>query len=82
MQNYPNPFNPSTSIQYSIKERSSVELVMYDVLGREVEVLVKEQQDAGYYKVHFNAGSLSSEVYFYRLKAGNFVETKKMLLLK
>ena len=81
-QNYPNPFNPTTTIQYSIKERSSVELVLYDILGRQVEVLVKEEQDAGYYKINFNAGYLASGIYLYRLKAGNFVETKKMVLLR
>ncbi|MFC2102947.1 right-handed parallel beta-helix repeat-containing protein [Bacteroidota bacterium] len=81
-QNYPNPFNPTTTIQYGIKERSSVELVLYDILGRRVEVLVNEEQDVGYYKVHFNAGMLASGVYFYRLQAGEFVESKKMILLK
>jgi len=81
-QNYPNPFNPSTTIQYGIKDRSLVELVLYDVLGRQVEVLVQEEQDAGYYKIHFNAGSLASGIYFYRLQAGSFVETKKMVLMK
>jgi len=81
-QNYPNPFNPSTTIQYSIKERTPVQLVLYDILGREVEVLVNEEQAAGYYKVNFNAANLASGIYFYRLKAGSFVETKKMLLVK
>jgi hypothetical protein len=81
-QNYPNPFNPSTTIQYSIKERSSVELVLYDILGREVEVLVHDEQDAGRYEVNFTARRLASGVYLYRLKAGSFVETKKMLLIK
>jgi len=81
-QNYPNPFNPSTTIQYSIKERSSVELILYDILGAQVVVLVNEEQDAGYYKVNFNAGRLASGVYLYRLQAGSFVETKKMMLMK
>ena len=81
-QNFPNPYNPSTTIQYVIKERSSVELVLFDVLGREVEVLVNEEQDAGFYKVNFNAGRLASGIYFYRLQAGSFVDTKKMILLK
>ncbi|MCW9066402.1 MAG: T9SS type A sorting domain-containing protein, partial [Ignavibacteriaceae bacterium] len=81
-QNYPNPFNPTTTIQYSIKERTPVQLVLYDILGREVEVLVNEEQVAGYYKVNFNAANLASGIYFYRLKAGSFVETKKMLLIK
>jgi len=81
-QNYPNPFNPSTTIQYAIKERSSVELVLYDILGREVKVLVNKEQDAGYFKINFNAGDLATGIYFYRLQAGSFVETKKMILLK
>jgi hypothetical protein len=81
-QNYPNPFNPSTTIQYSIKERSLVELVLYDILGAQVVVLVNEEQEAGNYKINFNDGRLVSGVYFYRLKAGNFIETKKMVLLK
>ena len=81
-QNYPNPFNPTTTIHYAIKERASVEIVLYDILGREVEVLVNEEQDAGYYKIDFNASRLASGIYFYRLQAGSFVETKKMVLLK
>jgi predicted GH43/DUF377 family glycosyl hydrolase len=81
-QNYPNPFNPSTTIEYSIKERSNVKLILYDILGRELELRVNEEQAAGYYKVNFNTKNLASGIYFYRLKAGNFVETKKMLLLK
>jgi hypothetical protein len=81
-QNYPNPFNPTTTIQYLIKERTPVELLVYDILGREVEVLVNEEQVAGYYKVNFNTGNLASGIYFYRLHAGSFVETKKMLLIK
>ena len=81
-QNYPNPFNPSTTIQYSIKERSSVELIMYDILGAQVLVLVKEEQDAGQYKINFDAEQLASGIYLYRLRAGDFVQTKKMMLLK
>ncbi|MBT8380459.1 MAG: T9SS type A sorting domain-containing protein [Ignavibacteria bacterium] len=81
-QNYPNPFNPSTTIKYGITDKSFVELRIYDVLGREVVLLVNEEQDAGYYELNFNASSLSSGVYLYQLKAGEFIETKKMLLLK
>jgi len=81
-QNYPNPFNPFTTIQYSLKEKSSVELILYDILGAQVVVLVNEEQDAGYYKVNFNAGSLASGVYLYRIKAGDFIESKKMILMK
>jgi len=81
-QNYPNPFNSATTIQYSIKERSSVELVLYDILGSQVKVLVKENQDAGNYKVNFDANNLASGLYLYRIQAGSFIDTKKMILLK
>ena len=81
-QNYPNPFNPSTTIKYGIPERTFVELRIFDILGREVELLVNKEQDAGNYKIDFNAGKLASGIYLYKLKAGDFVETKKMVLMK
>ena len=81
-QNYPNPFNPVTAIQYSVKERTPVELAVYDILGRQVEVLINQEQEVGNYKVDFNAGNLAGGVYLYRLKAGAFFESKKMLLLR
>lgn len=81
-QNYPNPFNPSTTIKYDIPKESFVKLKIYDILGREVKTLVKEQKSAGTYKVTFEASNLSSGVYFYRIQAGNFVQTKKLILLK
>jgi len=81
-QNYPNPFNPSTTIKYGIPERTFVELRIYDILGREVEVLVNEEKEAGYYKVNYDAAKLASGIYIYRLQAGSFVETKKMVLMK
>ena len=81
-QNYPNPFNPVTTIKYGILERSFVELKLFDILGREVEVLVNEEQDVAFYEIQFNAVELSSGIYFYRLKAASFVETKKMFLMK
>jgi hypothetical protein len=81
-QNYPNPFNPSTQISYSIPNSEFVSLKIYDVLGREVTTLVNGVQSASNYSVNFDAGKLSSGIYFYTLKAGNFVETKKMLLLR
>jgi len=84
-QNYPNPFNPSTSIQYAVGNRQFVQLKVYDILGNEVATLVNEEKEPGYYEVDFNVGqtiSLSSGVYFYRLQAGDFVETKKMILLR
>ncbi len=82
MQNYPNPFNPSTIIQYSIPKTSEVELNIYDLLGNKVETLVNKEQTAGVYNYEFNANKLASGVYFYRIKAGNFVQTKKFVLMK
>ena len=81
-QNYPNPFNPSTKINYSIALSSPVILKIYDVLGNEVATLVNEEKPAGSYEVNFNASQLSSGIYFYKLQAGNFISTKKMILLK
>ena len=81
-QNYPNPFNPSTSIQYAIDGRRFVSLKVFDVLGNEVATLVKEEKPTGVYEVNFNATQLSSGIYFYTLKAGSFIETKKLILMK
>jgi len=86
-QNYPNPFNPSTTINYSIPAVGSgyiptVQLKVYDILGREVATLVNKELKPGNYKVTFNASSLASGVYFYRIVAGNFIQTKKMVLVK
>jgi len=81
-QNYPNPFNPTTTIQYQISKLSLVTLKVYDVLGNEIKTLVNEEKPVGIYEVEFNSIDLSSGVYYYKLKAGNFVETKKMVLLK
>jgi hypothetical protein len=82
VQNDPNPFNPSTSIQYSIINRQFVSLKIYDALGTEIETLVNEEKNVGTYDVIWNANNIPSGNYYYRLQAGNFVETKKMLLLK
>ncbi len=81
-QNYPNPFNPATTIKYAIPKTVNVELKIYDILGREVKTLVNETKTAGYYEVHFNADNFASGVYFYRLKAGDFIKTNKMIFLK
>ncbi len=81
-QNFPNPFNPKTEINYQIPELSFVTLKVYDVLGSEVAILVNEENSAGNYEVEFDATDLSSGIYFYRLQAGDFVETKKMVLMK
>ncbi|MFH0735697.1 MAG: T9SS type A sorting domain-containing protein [bacterium] len=82
IQNYPNPFNPSTTIKYSIPHSNIVTLKVYDVLGKEVANLVNEYKNAGSYEVNFDGSKLSSGTYFYQLKAGQFTETKKLLLLK
>ena len=90
-QNYPNPFNPLTTISYVIPERSFVTIKVFDILGNEVATLVNEEKQAGSYEVEFSTGShsglsgireLTSGIYFYRLQAGNFIQTKKMILLK
>ncbi len=81
-QNFPNPFNPSTTIDYQIPNNTLVTLKVYDELGRLVKTLVEERQTAGAHSLTFNASNLSSGVYFYRLAAGSFVQTKKLMLLK
>jgi plastocyanin len=82
MQNYPNPFNPSTSIQFVISNREFVTLKIYNILGDEVATLVNEDKEQGVYDITFNATGLSSGMYLYKLQAGSFVETKKMILIK
>jgi len=81
-QNFPNPFNPSTSIQYAVSSRQFVKLTVYDLLGREIETLVNEEKPAGTYEITWYSENLPSGVYFYQLKAGSYLETKKMLLMK
>jgi hypothetical protein len=81
-QNYPNPFNPSTVISYQVPASSHVSLQIFDVLGREVASLVNEVQQAGTYSITFNAQYLSSGLYIYRIKSDNYVQSKKMLLMK
>jgi len=95
-QNYPNPFNPATKIRYTIAPPNLPEggayvgtsfmkfttLKIYDVLGNEVSTLVNEQKPAGSYEIDFNGGNLPSGIYFYQLRVGNFVSTKKLILLR
>ncbi len=81
-QNYPNPFNPSTIIKYQIPQNGFVTLKVYDILGNEVATLINKQQQAGVYQVNYNASKLSSGIYFYQLKTGSYVDTKKMILLR
>ncbi len=81
-QNYPNPFNPSTKINFAIPKSDYVSLRVYDILGREVKVLVNENLSAGEYEVGFDAKGLSSGMYYYSLRAGEYVSVKKMVLVK
>jgi hypothetical protein len=81
-QNYPNPFNPSTTIHYALPERSTVSLTIYNSLGEKVSILVEEAQEPGYHDVKFDGTALASGVYFYRIQAGDYVATKKLILMK
>jgi len=80
--NYPNPFNPTTKIKYTIKEKGLVTLKVFDILGREIETLVRELKDAGEYEVEFDGGNLQTGLYLYKLTIKNYTEVKKMILLK
>lgn len=81
-QNYPNPFNPSTIIKYTISKSSFVSLIIYDLLGKEIATLVNEEKQIGNYEIEFDGSNLASGVYFYRMQAGNFIATKKFILIK
>lgn len=81
-QNYPNPFNPTTSIRYALPKGGYVSLRVYDILGREVANLVDGNREAGYYEINFDGSKLSSGMYIYRLQTGNYISTKKMLMIK
>jgi hypothetical protein len=81
-QNYPNPFNPTTTISFTIPTTSTVSLKVFNILGKEVATIVNETKIAGNYSVKFNAGGLSSGIYFYQLTTDNFTATKKFTLLK
>ncbi|MGD8778874.1 MAG: T9SS type A sorting domain-containing protein [Ignavibacteria bacterium] len=81
-QNYPNPFNPSTLIKFSIPKAGNVTLKVYNMLGQEIKTLVNREMKVGTYEVNFNASNLASGIYFYSIKAGTFISTKKMMLLK
>jgi len=81
-QNYPNPFNPSTTIEFDIPEKTNVKLIIYDILGREVEALIDKELEPGKYKINFTVTNLPSGVYFYTLKTPKFTKTNKMLLIK
>ena len=81
-QNFPNPFNPTTEIRFSIPQASNVKLTIYDAIGKQVGVIVNEHLSAGTFNYTWNAGNLSSGIYFYRIEAKDFIMVKKMVLLK
>jgi hypothetical protein len=81
-QNYPNPFNPTTAISYELPEADYVRIKVYNLIGKEVAVLVDEQKQAGKYKLQFDGSGIPSGVYFYRIQGGSYSETKRMILLK
>ncbi len=81
-QNYPNPFNPTTTIKYDIPNTGEVSVVIYDILGRRIKELINTKQQAGRYEIQFNASNLASGVYLYQLRTNDYVNTKKMILLK
>lgn len=82
LQNYPNPFNPTTEINYSVPKQSNVTIKIFDALGREISTLVNEEKSAGTYKLNYNPVGLSNGIYFYQMKANDFIETKKMIVLR
>jgi hypothetical protein len=81
-QNYPNPFNPATTISFSLSSRSFILLKVFDLIGREVATIVSEELSAGNHSRQWNAADLPSGIYFYRLQAGTFTETRKLVLLR
>ena len=81
-QNFPNPFNPSTTIRYGLPNKTAIQLLVFNTLGQQVAVLQNGEEEAGYHEVKFDATGFSSGPYFYRLRAGDFVETKRLLLIK
>jgi len=81
-QNYPNPFNPLTTIEYSVPQKENVKLTVYDMLGKQIAILINEVKNPGHYKINFDAQNLTSGIYFYKIEAGNFSDYKKMILIK
>jgi hypothetical protein len=81
-QNYPNPFNPTTKIKFGLPNAGLTKLIIYDLLGREVQTLINKELETGYHEINFDAGNFTSGVYFYRIQSGDFIQTKKMILIK
>ena len=82
IQNYPNPFNPTTKISYEVPKRTFVRLQIFNILGQLIQTLVDEEKQPGTFNVSWNAGNVPNGVYFYRINAGNFVDTKKMVVIR
>ena len=82
MQNYPNPFNPSTKIKFSLPKPETVKIEVYDIIGQKIQTLLNKTMPAGYHEVQFNGQNLSSGIYLYRIKAGEWSEVRKMILLR
>lgn len=81
-QNFPNPFNPSTTIKFAVPQRNLVQIRLYTIIGEEVLLLLNEEKEKGWYEIKLNMNSFSSGVYIYRMNSGNYVSTKKMILVK
>lgn len=81
-QNYPNPFTPTTKIKYSVTSATNVQIKVYNILGKEVNILINEHKNTGNYEIEFDGSALPSGVYFYKIQAGSFVQTKKMIILR
>ncbi|MBT8384053.1 MAG: T9SS type A sorting domain-containing protein, partial [Ignavibacteria bacterium] len=82
LQNYPNPFNPSTTIEFTLPAEGNVKLVLFDAVGKEVDVIAANDFSAGNHSINYNASNLPSGVYFYRIESGSFIQSKKMILMK
>jgi len=81
-QNYPNPFNPTTNIKFALPKPGLTKLIIYDLIGREIEVPINKELEAGYHQINIDATNLPTGVYFYRIQSGDFIQTKKMILIK
>ena len=81
-QNYPNPFNPTTAIKFALPKSAVTKIIVYDIIGREIRTLINKELKGGYYEISFDASNLPSGVYFYRIQSGDFIQTKKMILMK
>ena len=81
-QNYPNPFNPTTKIKFALPKTALTKIIIYDLIGREVQTLINKELEAGYHEISIDANNLTSGVYFYRVQSGDFIQTKKMILMK